>query len=704
MLLKYTIALAVPVLCSLTAAAATAQPDAGGNEGAKPPQRDGSSVLSPMGTGQDAPGGVISGTLSELMARIDEQEPIRRAGLRAGVLRNVQMTVPVVIVVNNAESYLTAISGWEGPARYPVLWDDGTDASREDIARFVRAFRPERVLLLTGDGGRRWGGERAEKQELFEAVLGQAFNEKIGSWREALDQLAKDGVVSPGIVVTDAQDPAWPAALALAAGRMQPVAFVGAPSPVWKTMSVEDSDALETEIERAARATGRSWEAIGDDIDAVTLALNTGTAIKTGGGDRARLATTDRIGRVGSMGAGGRWAWCGQIIGDESRAAYQAMCALFLTLDQGFVWDGYTQNPPWGLYDGTEAAGVLGEAGLKTELHDQPRYTIEDWKRRMVRPVGDSGAEREPGTAMLMLMNSKGGSNRFDLPGGYEEEGKPGHLPMLDVPAALHIVHSFSLQRPTSRDTVGGRFLERGVYLYAGSVDEPYLQGFVPTPGIARRLAGSMPFAAAVRFDDGSAWKITVLGDPLVTLGPGGKRVEGDFKFTGTQNLDERAKDRLKGGDFEGALGDLVLLGRDNDAARLAMALMKDKPEAFTPGAALRSMPALFRVGEYEAILDAYDHLDASGRVDGMMQDLLWLASPYLLARGGADASLLARVEALLRANLRDGQKIADAQDLAMHLRGRSLDAALGVLESLRPGMNENEQRALDVAIARVKR
>jgi hypothetical protein len=86
------------------------------------------------------------------------------------------------------------------------------------------------------------------------------------------------------------------------------------------------------------------------------------------------------------------------------------------------------------------------------------------------------------------------------------------------------------------------------------------------------------------------------------------------------------------------------------------------------------------------------------------MQDLLWLSSPYLLARGGQDVDLLARVEALLRGNLREGQTISDAERLAMHLRSRSLDAALGVLESLRPDLSEGQRKMLDRAITRVKR
>ncbi|NQX95828.1 MAG: hypothetical protein HRT64_13080, partial [Erythrobacter sp.] len=272
------------------------------------------------------------------------------------------------------------------------------------------------------------------------------------------------------------------------------------------------------------------------------------------------------------------------------------------------------------------------------------------------------------------------------------------------VPTAMHIVHSFSLQRPFQRRTVGGRLLERGVYVYAGSIDEPFLNAFVPTPNIARRLGAGVAFGTAVRYDDGKVWKVAVLGDPLVTKGGAGQRIDAELAIDSMINLDTRSKERLKVGDYGGAMQDLMLLGRDEDVVRLANALIKDKPSAFTPDAAAASMPAMQREGDFIGMIDCYESLDTQGRKDGIMQDLLWLVSPYVLARGENDASLRARTEALLRDNIREGQEISDAERLAMQLRKRSLDAALGVMESVRDGLTVGQRRELDNAIRRVKR
>ena len=664
-----------------------------------------------MGTApSQTPKGTLSGTLGGVFAQIEQQEAIRRAGLKANVLRQIQTVLPMVVVVHDAPSYLHAIANWEGGLRFPILWDDGSVESREHIARFVRGFDPKKVIDLRlsltdeADGwASKWNSDRNNRQQMFSFALSSAVDSKVMDWNKSFIELDAQGVVSPGIVVCDVTDKTWAAALALCAGRLQPIVFTKKPSGVYQTMSLEDSDALERIIERAAQTSGHSWKAIGDDIDAITLAMNTGTRIKTGSGERQILATTDRIGRLESGGTGARWAFCGQLIGNESRTVYQAMCALFLEFDQGFVWDGYGSDGSWGQYDGTQAGAVLEKVKLKTEVHDEPKNSLRDWKLRMVRPISEA-REESTTSAGMMLMNSKGASNYFDLLGTVDGTGKPGHLPILGVPMGLHVVHSFSLQYPMNRTTVGGRLLERGMFVYAGSVDEPFLSAFVPTPTIAKRLGGTLAFAAAVRYDNSKVWKVTVLGDPLMTIGPAGNRLDDAITIPGGVELGLRYRDRLGDGEFAGAIRDLAMLGRDDAAARISKALLKDRIKAFDSDVAMAAIPVFFRTGDYIEILDAYERLDADGQVDGLMQDVLWLISPYILARYAGDETELSRVHALLRANLRTGQKILDAESLAMSMRNRSMAGAVGVMESLRPTLNTNQARMLDRAIARVRK
>lgn len=627
-------------------------------------------------------------TIVDAIAAIGRAEPSRRAGLKASLMRQTQQIIPAVVVVTDSASYLSAIESWEGPVRFPVLFDDGTDRSQEDIARFVRGFGPEKVLVYKTDNHNALSDHLPEREQQIESTLAKALGDRVADWRAGMRALRGNGLFSPGLVVTDPMDDGWAAALALSAGRVQPIVFVDQQLELGaRDLTVERADTLEVEIERAAESTGMEWRSIGDDLDAVTLVMNIGTRIKTGDGARDSLATTDRIGRADSNGSGARWAFCGQLIGSTSSTVYQAMCALFLEINSAFLWDGYANTEPWSRYDMTEAENQLAEFGIDAELHDQPGYTLDAWRRRITRPV-DAG---------LILLNSKGSSRRFDLPGG---GASSGDVPILERPSVIHMVHSFSMQKPTAGWTIGGRLLERGVYAYAGSVDEPYLNGFVPSPLIARRLGGSIAFASAVRYDDGKPWKIAVLGDPLITIGPAGLRMPMPEMSDGFIDLDARSGERVKSGDFGGAIRDLVLLGRDHDAARLAMALMKDRPLAFTEDAARAAIPALFREGEHGAVVDAYEHLDVDDRESDAVRDVLWASGRAILLRGGD-----ARVEALLRSALRKNSEISDAEELAMFLRRRSLDDAVALLESLRARYlnNNSEQRNLDNAIKRVR-
>lgn len=626
-------------------------------------------------------------TIADAIGAIEQAEPMRRAGLKASLMRQTQQIIPVVVVVSDTGSYLSAIESWEGPVRFPVLFDDGTDRAREDIARFVRGFRPEKVLVYAADNHDTLGEDSQERKQQIETALARALGDSVADWRTAMAALRKNGLFSPGIVVTDPLDDGWAAALALSAGRVQPMVFVDQPLELGdRDLSVERADGLELEIERAADATGMAWKTIGDDIDTVTLALNIGTRIDTGSGARDSLATTDRIGRMDSNGAGDRWAFSGQLIGPTSSTVYQAMCALFLEVGNAFLWDGYTNKEPWSQYDMTETQRQLAEFGIESELNDQPAYNLDHWRRRMTRPV-DAG---------LILINSKGSSRRFDLPGG---GASSGDVPIFERPAVIHMVHSFSMQKPTAGWTIGGRLMQRGVYAYAGSVDEPYLNAFVPTPMIARRLGGNIAFASAVRYDDGKVWKIAVLGDPLITLGPAGTRTAMPEMNDEFVDIDTRAGERVKAGDFGGAIEDLVMVGRDRDAARLAAALMKDRPGAFTSDAARAAIPACYRVGEHASVVDAFERLNTQDRESDAIRDVLWASGRALLLRGSDP-----RVEALLRSALREKLEISDAEELAGFLRRRSVDDAVALMESLRIRFtSESERSNLDRAIARVR-
>jgi hypothetical protein len=172
--------------------------------------------------------------------------------------------------------------------------------------------------------------QRTDITSAFVAALGlQGASENRNLLQRAFEQ-----VQSPGVVVTHEQDPAWPAALALAAGRLQPILWAETPKVPRDPNSyfpAQDAEAFCTEIERGVSSLGLKWRDTGDTIEGVTLCLNVPARIEID--SKTFAATTDRVGRLkeGGVGPLRRWAWSGQIIGSPSQAAYRAMSALFST-------------------------------------------------------------------------------------------------------------------------------------------------------------------------------------------------------------------------------------------------------------------------------------------------------------------------------------------------------------------------------------
>ncbi len=621
--------------------------------------------------GQHVGASTLTGLKPEQLA------PPLRLGQRVEDVRKATRVVPQVVVVQDAASYLAAIGAWTPTRRYPVLIDDGTQRARQDIARFVRAFGPRSVVRYGGTAG--WGAP--SEDEIRASVLASwGANDEAGLWK---------GRAPAGLVVTDRGDPGWTAAVALSAFRGQGLVFRKAPGDLAGVMSPGDADALCADIEKSGQAlalrVGAAWRGLGDTLDAVTICQNCPIKVSVGA-DVAAL--TDRIGRLGTTDKpGDRWAWCGQVVGNAASCAYQAACALFLSPTSAWVFDGYPSGRGWDDYDGTPAANVYRHLGLRVTLDDAPKHGLREWRERGRKAID----------ADLIVVNTKGNCDFFDLEPGH---AVTGDVPMLDRPAILEFTHSWSLQWPARRDTIGGRWLERGVYAYAGSVQEPYLQAFVTPEGVARRLGAGGVWGAVVRQDAGPfvrLWRIGVLGDPLLVLGDPLAREDVALPLQGARDVASEVPALLQGGDFVGAIRTLEILGRDSDVRKLVLALLGDAQHRPTSDVAAAAIPACARLGERDLVTSLYARLAPDRAADPVLRDALWLCA------GVVDGVRLERplLEAL-RDNLRDDQLEADALALAQAwgLRTSRAEAA-GLLIELKGRYPMEEQRqALDRALA----
>lgn len=596
-------------------------------------------------------------------------------GRRAGALMAARPVIRTVVIVPDPASYAEAIARWEPKAVFPVLIDDGSWAAREDIARFVRGFQPERLVRwqAPADSLRPGGPMRPRRavpnaRQLADAALPRSWGlsrdtqPPIGT-EPSLPlhtpaQLVREwlalGVTSPGVVVADVRDPAWTAALALAAGRAQPILWTEFPAlAINSSLDRAQTDAFASTIESLCAQLPLPWQELGDAIDAVTICGSLPARIKTAPNEFA--ATTDRLGRSGATQDAERWAWAGQIFGSEPQAAYRAMCALFLRPHSTWTFDGYASTEPWVRWDGTRASKVFDDAGLLAMLDDEPRNTAADWKLRAERPVH----------AGIILINSSGNRGWFDLAGS---RARAGDVPLLDVPAVVHMVHSWSAVAPGRPNTVAGRWLERGVFAYIGSVHEPYLQAFVPTPLVAKRLLTGMAFGAVGRLDDSPVWRIAVLGDPLYSVRPESPVAETDLPLEGAAYLDDLVKQAATDQRYADLFSTLSMAGRDSDAARLFEAMLRDQPESLDADVARAALFVLFRTGRDDEFLRAFAVLKPEAAADTNATDALWHVGRRVVRERGtyAEAALT-----LMSAHVRDGQEDADAAELRQLGAGR---------------------------------
>lgn len=615
-----------------------------------------------------------------------EAPPTFRLGVRVLTHRSTRSASPVLVIAEDAASYINAIGQWTPSTMFPVLIDDGSQRAAEDIARFARAFKPEQIVRLGQDEPMPSGWH--DRRKLIENTLGSIWGiaddedlmgRLISHWQFAVH-------APPGVVVADPIDPAWTGALALAAGHAQPILWFDrstisgtVDSQVGEGLTGELIEFIETELE----ATGMTWQGLGDTIDAITISMNIPVRCKLPSireNANEFFALTDVLGKHKALSSPRgtrlqRWAWSGQLFGNESVAAYRAMCGLFLQPTNAWVFDGYPNREPWNAYDGAGVVANLAKANLPATLLDTPNQGLDSWRSATTRPLD----------ADLVFVTTKGMASYFDLEPG---RAHAQDVPVLDRPVAASFVHSWSAVRPNDSNTIAGVWLDRGAFMYVGSVHEPYLQAFIPSPILALRLMGGLPWGAAVRSDGLSPiWKVTVLGDPLLAIGSERPRTD-LIEIDGADPIEPTVAELVKAEQFNDAIRTMVLLGRDSDATRLADALRKEQPESFDAAMAeIVGMPA-FRGHNKDLMVACVLKLDTDIVDSSGIGDALWHAAESDL-RTGVSPEMAAALERSLRGSrtVRDAIRLAGSVEATQGVAGRN-----AVLERVAASLNDQNK------------
>jgi len=569
-----------------------------------------------------------------------------RLGIRSARLTERIALLDQVVLVPDLATWLDEIGRWGQGVQWPVLIEDDQYAPL-----FVRRFKPSRLLrrpavgevlptdvdllsdLVASTTVRAWGG--AEGSDDLDSIY-----ESLAWW------------TPPGIVATSFSDPAWPAAVALAVGRGQLLRTIdgdyGAPNGA---LDAPGLARLENRISRLCAESGHSWEEPGDDIDAFTIcrSIPVRTTVPLPRALRPDVPAAPQVGSEDPIAVidllcrrpdGVRWALPGWIFGSSERSIYMAMCSLFIDRESVLLLNAYGDTGNWKQYGVEPAAELLESAGYDVVgVHEEEEATIEAWRRLVM-----SGPQAD-----VLFMNTSGSPALMNMAQG--TVGSTRDVPALSMPLALHKIHSYSLYAPDALTTIGAKWLDRGVYAYVGSCDEPYLPAFVSPKLVATRIANFSPFLAASRQEAGPLalpWRVVTIGDPLMLIEPPERRVrtrvprpmpDRDGLIDVRRSVIEELKSRMESSDpivTADAFRDLHLLGQDELASKLWLKMQESADRAeLTPERARAVLPALFSLREAKLFLSAFR---IAGEPTGEPVEMLWtLWSPRV---GAIDSPL----------------------------------------------------------------
>ncbi|MHC5538663.1 hypothetical protein ACYOEI_10615, partial [Singulisphaera rosea] len=321
----------------------------------------------------------------------------------------------------------------------------------------------------------------------------------------------------PGVVLSSPGSPMLAGAVALAAGRFQPLMRWDVSKIYSDELSQEDALALALALEEKVAKLIPKYARLGDECDFLTLAGDWPYRYKVQGDftdpnlpvrrfseqHGGPFAFDDLIGR--SADRRSRWAFTGRLLGDAKTSLYRAMCSLFLEPKSALLVNTYDEKDrSFSAYSMSKAATRL-ESLFPTTHRSGDRANLSGWHQAF-DPINRHG---------LVLINSHGMPTQFHVTGG---TATTSDVP-LSVPAAVAMIHSFSAANPVDESTIAARWLANGAFVYFGSMNEPALNAFRTPDAVAGLLNEVLPLGAALRQTIaegfGEPWRLLYIGDPL---------------------------------------------------------------------------------------------------------------------------------------------------------------------------------------------
>ena len=410
-----------------------------------------------------------------------------------------------VVIVPDIKTYLYYISLWTDKKIYPVLIDGSYLNDR-----FIQEFNPKEVervrsIMLPGAID-----EALLLKTLFTSWqdddLLTAINKKVT--KEDIRQYLKDkGHIPLGIVLTRVNDGQMPAAVALASARDQILDFLPFTSKGEKIVSFDKMQSLKSKIEGIIKRWHYPYLGLLDGIDYITIAGDFPYAYNYQKTPlKGRYSLDDALARDDKQ---NRYAYCGRIIGNWDMSIYQAMCSLFLQPKDALFFNTYSHSGNWKDYRTDLASHMLSDILDVTNIENKAA-SLERWQI----------LNKEKGNIYgLLFINSSGGAYDWQTS---TDKAKVDDIPESE-PCIVIFTHSNSAADPYDENTIAGRWLKNGAYIYFGSISEPYVQSFKTPSEVVVDLLFGRPFSQSLMKDSGlwsNPWKLIFIGDPMYSLLP----------------------------------------------------------------------------------------------------------------------------------------------------------------------------------------
>jgi len=417
-------------------------------------------------------------------------------------MREVENTI---YIVPDIKTYLYYVSLWDDGKIYPVLLEG---SKLND--KFIKAFKPAEVKSVRSVvlGG------TVDEAMLYRALYTSWNSEDLLT--EIKTNYSKDNIkeffdtnghIPLGVVLFDLNSGEMAGGLALASARLQAfdvLPYVAKNDLVINAIKMRD---LKNKIDSTIMAWDYPYKGLLDGIDYITIAGAFPYAYDykqtTSPG---RYALDDALCRDDQN---KRNAYVGRLIGDFNESIYQAMCAIFLQPEDVLFFNAYEDKGTWLNFRTDYPAGMLSGSFNVTNI-DKGEATLERWQILN---------QDEGNVYDLIFVNSSGGPTDWNLTGS---QAKVEDI-RESVPAIVLYTHSNSAADPYNKETIAGRWLKNGAYIYFGSVSEPYVQSFNTPSEITADLLFGRPLSQSLRKDAGSwssPWKLIFIGDPMYGLSP----------------------------------------------------------------------------------------------------------------------------------------------------------------------------------------